>query len=295
MTTRSTRPARGADPLERLFEAGETAPVGVRGGLTPPLTSGYDGDLAIPFRSDRPTVIANFVETIDGVVALDDEGETGGGEVSGFSPTDRFVMGILRALADVVLVGAGTVRSSHGGGWTAQAVNPRRAAEYTELRRTLGLPPYPTTIIPTVSGDLEPNHPPFADENVPIVLVAPGATAERLRAKGFAAHISIEAVDTTDTIAAGALLDLAARLGARLVLSEGGPHLIADLVADDLLDELFLTLAPQIAGRAPGAPRFGLVEGVDLWPERARWANLSSVRRAGDHLFLRYRFEENGR
>jgi riboflavin biosynthesis pyrimidine reductase len=306
-TTEPTKPAtepterkatdrtRGAEPLERLFDVAPPAPHGVRGGLTPPLADGYAGDLAIPLRTDRPTVIANFVETIDGVVALDDEGETGGGEVSGFSPTDRFVMGILRALADVVLVGAGTVRSSHGGGWTAQAVNPRRAAEYTELRTRLGLPRYPTTIIPTVSGDLEPDHRPFADPDVPVVLVAPHATADRLRAKGFAPHISIESVPTADTIPARGLLDLASRLGARLVLSEGGPHLIADLVDDDLFDELFLTVAPQIAGRAPGAPRFGLVEGVDLWPEHARWADLSSVRRAGDHLFLRYRFEEHGR
>jgi riboflavin biosynthesis pyrimidine reductase len=291
----STPPARGAEPLERLFDVGPGDQLGVRGGLTPALAARYDGDLAIPLRTDRPTVIANFVETIDGVVALDDEGRTGGGEVSGFNPTDRFLMGLLRALADVVLVGAGTVRSSHGAGWTAQGVNPGGADDYASLRRGLGLAPYPTTIVPTRSGDIEPDHAPFRNPAVPVVLVAPPATAAILRRKGFPAHVRIESQGDERGSSADALLGLAADLGAHVVLSEGGPHLIAELVARHLLDELFLTVAPQLVGRDPLAGRFGLVEGVDLWPDRAPWAELASIRRAGDHLFLRYRFTEGTR
>src|SRR5205085_856490 len=109
--------------------------------------------LRIPLRTDRPTVIANFVETIDGAVALDRIGSTGGGDVSGFSPTDRFVMGLLRALADVVLMGAGTARTSGGGGWTPGSVHPECAAAYRTLRRRLGLTQEPSTMIVTATGN----------------------------------------------------------------------------------------------------------------------------------------------
>jgi riboflavin biosynthesis pyrimidine reductase len=82
-------------------------------------------------------------------------------------------------------------------------------------------------------------------------------------------------------------VDLVGRLGARLALCEGGPHLLAELVADDLVDELFLTIAPQLVGR--DGDRLGLVEGLSLRPADARWQDLVSARRSADHLFLRYR------
>jgi riboflavin biosynthesis pyrimidine reductase len=63
---------------------------------------------------------------------------------------------------------------------------------------------------------------------------------------------------------------------------------MAQLVERHLLDELFLTVSPVLAGRDPGARREGLVEGVRLLPDRGEWATLHSVRRHADHLFLRY-------
>ena len=89
-----------------------------------------------------------------------------------------------------------------------------------------------------------------------------------------------------------ALVGVARRLGARLIVSEAGPVLFGTLARAGLVDELFLTLAPQLAGRDPGHPRLPLVDGATFWPDSPRWARLASVRSAGDHLFLRYRFEE---
>lgn len=77
-------------------------------------------------------MVANFVSTLDGVVAFDTDESSGGGEVSGFFDPDRFVMGLLRAMADVVLVGAGTVRSAPTHEWTARRVHPASAALYAE-------------------------------------------------------------------------------------------------------------------------------------------------------------------
>ena len=87
------------------------------------------------------------------------------------------------------------------------------------------------------------------------------------------------------------LLDIAGSIGARLVLCEGGPHLIGDLMGAGLVDELFLTMAPQVAGRDARAPRLGFVAGRAFPLAEAPWADLVSVRRAADHLFLRYRLD----
>ena len=280
---------RGDGPLTTLFDAPVEAD-DVRGGLTAALTRLYDGDLRIPLRTDRPTVLVNFVETLDGVVSMDTEGRTGGGEVSGYSPTDRFVMGLLRAMSDVVLVGASAVRRSSGSMSRPGGIYAPGTAAFAELRERLGLPPTPTTLIVTASGELDPSLPALADPSVPTVIAASKPAAGRLRRAGFPPHVAIEAL-AADAIPSA--VDVAGRFGARLIVSEAGPNVFGALVAAGRADELFLTLAPQLAGRAPDRPRLGLVEGTPLWPDRPTWTHLASVRRGGDHLYLRYRFGED--
>jgi hypothetical protein len=71
----------------------------------------YDGDLRLQTPgAGRPLVIANFVSTLDGVVSYEIKGKSGGSTISGSDPADRFIMGLLRASADAVMVGAGTLR-----------------------------------------------------------------------------------------------------------------------------------------------------------------------------------------
>jgi riboflavin biosynthesis pyrimidine reductase len=75
--------------------------------------------------------------------------------------------------------------------------------------------------------------------------------------------------------------------GCSLILSEGGPALFGSLLASGLVDDLFLTISPLLAGRATD-DRLPLVTGVELLPEEAERLQLRSVRRHEDHLFLRY-------
>ena len=75
--------------------------------------------------------------------------------------------------------------------------------------------------------------------------------------------------------------------GHSLILSEGGPTLFGSLLASGLVDELFLTISPLLAGRSVG-PRLHLVEGVELLPDATVSLHMLSARRHGDHLFLRY-------
>jgi riboflavin biosynthesis pyrimidine reductase len=261
------------------------------GGLPAGLRGRYDGELGVDLRPDRPTVIANFVSTIDGVVAFDDDGSTGGGEVSGFFDPDRFVMGLLRAMADVVLVGAGTVRAAPTHEWTPRRVHKASAELYATWRHDLRIAsPQPTTIVATASGALDLAHPGLSASDVPVIIATTDSGAERLEAADPGPNVRIEVAGSDGQVPAAHLIELAASTGAHLVLCEGGPHLIGDLISAGLLDELFLTVAPQVAGRDKTARRLALVEGNAFDVATAPWAGLASVRRAGSHLFLRYRF-----
>jgi len=264
-----------------------------RGGLVPPSLAGrFPGELSIALGTERPTIVANFVSTLDGVVALDpSEPNAGGGEISGFSDADRFMMALLRALADVVVVGAGTVRVGRRHVWTAPHVLPAFADAFATWRAEMRLAPQPTTIVVTASGDLNPSHAGLNATGVPVLIATTSAGADRLARLSLAPNVRVAALGDEARVPVGALLQLIRETGARLALCEGGPHLFGEFLRAGLVDDLFLTIAPQLAGRDDAIHRLALVEGTSFGEGRGRWANLTSIRRAGDDLFLRYRFE----
>lgn len=281
----------GGWPIELLWEA-EPSPTGaaVRGGLLPTeLQARFGARLEIPLRLDRPTIAVNFVSTLDGVIALDRAGGSGGREISGGFEPDRFLMGLLRATADAVLVGAGTVRASRTHAWTPGQVHPASAASFAGWRRDLGLAPIgPTTVMVTASGELDPCHLGVGDVDRSVIVVTTSAGARRLRDLPRRDHVEIVSVGDDARVPVGALLDFLRERDFGLVLSEGGPTLFGQLLSARAVDELFLTVAPQVAGRSERADRLGLVEGVGFPPDLAPWARLRSVMRSDDHLFLRY-------
>jgi riboflavin biosynthesis pyrimidine reductase len=281
--------------LESLWEAPAVASAQVdrRGGLLPPsLADRFSGELTIELGSERPTVVANFVSTLDGVVALGpSEPNAGGGEISGFSDADRFMMALLRALADVVVVGAGTVRVGRRHVWTAAHVQPALADAFAAWRSELSLSPQPTTIVVTASGNLDTTHAALNAPDVPVIVATTRAGAGRLARLPLPPNVRVAALGDGAGVPAEALLQLIRETGARLALCEGGPHLFGELLRARLIDELFLTVAPQIAGRDDAIHRLALVEGTSFGEGHGRWASLSSIRRAGDDLFMRYHFE----
>jgi riboflavin biosynthesis pyrimidine reductase len=282
------------EPLWQAPEAHPIDPVDKRGGLLPPgLADRFPGELAIELVPERPVIVANFVSSIDGVVALGPtEPSAGGGEISGFSESDRFMMALLRGLADVVVVGAGTVRVGRGHEWTSRHVQPGLARVFADWRGELWLAPQPTTIVVTASGDLDATHKGLNAPDVPVIVATTTAGAKNLSRLSFSAGVRIAPVSEEDYVPAGALLELIRSTGARVALCEGGPHLFGELLRARLVDELFLTVGPQVIGRDATARRLALVEGTNFGDGRGRWATLASVRHAGDDLFLRYRFED---
>ncbi|HET7754032.1 MAG TPA: dihydrofolate reductase family protein, partial [Anaeromyxobacteraceae bacterium] len=135
------------EPLTTLFDevTGEALP------LPPELLSLY-GPLRMRPRSERPHVFANFVASVDGVVAIDPPRGTGA-DISRGNPQDRAVMGLLRAIADAVVIGAGNLRAEGDHVWTAAHVCPELSPAYARLRAALGKPPAPIQVVVTGSGD----------------------------------------------------------------------------------------------------------------------------------------------
>ena len=135
-------------------------------------------------------------------------------------------------------------------------------------------------------------HPGLHDQGVPVVIVTTSGGAARLRAAGLPATVAVVAAGSGDEVEPRAIVEVLRDRGLDLVVCEGGPHLLGGLAEAGLLDELFLTVAPQLGGRSPATPRLALVEGVGFAIGDAPWGRLVSVMRADSHLFLRYRMNE---
>ncbi len=254
------------------------------------LREAYDGDLAFP-SGDRPHVFANFVATLDGLVSYGLPGRASARFISRGQAGDRIVMGILRAVADAVISGAGTLRAEAKVTWTPQQIFPAASDLYRELRRARGLPERTRVAILTASGDIDLSLPVFRSPDVEPLVVTSVAGAERLAAKGTGA-VRVHAVGERAPTMREAIGAVAAETGARLILSEAGPSVFGRMLAEGVVDELFLTVAPHLAGRSPERPGVGLVDPVAFDPERAPWADLVSAKRSEDLLLLRYAFRK---
>lgn len=261
------------EPFDVLFEETALPPVD----LPEALAAVHGGP--IPFADE--SVYANFVATLDGVVAIPSVPRSNE-VVAADNDADRFLMGILRALADVVLIGAGVLRESPKSTWRAEQIYPPAAEAYAGLRAELGLPPAPEVAILCGWGHIAPEHPVLTGRAVAL-------TSDR-----GADRLAGLLPGTTDIVSLGRPLRftgdeivgaLRAR-GHRRILCEAGPHTFGTLLRARVVDELFLTTSPLLAGDHGPGSRLRLVEEADLLPPVA--STLTSVRRHGDHLFSRH-------
>lgn len=219
----------------------------------------------------RPRVLLNMTSTADGRATL------GGRSGAISSPADRELFHALRAPADAILVGAGTIRTERYG---PLIPNPDHRAE----RRAHGLSEEPLACVVTASLDLDPSTPLLAASTTRLVLLTP-AQGE-LASTACSVEYVREARDGRLDLTA-ALAQLAERFGVRLLLCEGGPHLACELAAAGLLDELFLSLAPKLAGGEPaGTSALRILAGAELAPPVA--LELLDAFESDSQLFLRY-------
>jgi riboflavin biosynthesis pyrimidine reductase len=254
----------------------------------------YSGDLQFPAHADQIYVVGNFVSTLDGVVSFQIPGKSGGGEISGFNAADGFIMGLLRASTDAVVVGAGTLRDTAAGHvWLPEHVYPAARDLYLHYRQgVLKKSEPPLNVIVAGSGSVDLQKAVFHTPGVRAIIITSPNGSERLVSNGLESLTSVEArvLDSPDgRISPVSILKLLRdEFEVKHLLHEGGPTLFGDFVAHGCVDELFLTVAPQFAGRDLKRQRPGVIAGTEFLPKTAPWLKIVTVKQSGDHLYLRY-------
>jgi riboflavin biosynthesis pyrimidine reductase len=204
-----------------------------------------------PARSLR----AGFVLTTDGGIAYDGTSRTLQ------TPADEAVFHTLRAVADAVVVGAGTARAEDYG-----PVRPRTAGR--EWRQARGLPEAPPLVLVSRSLDLDPTARCFRGPAI-VVTCAAADGRDRFPDVVVAGDEQVDLLEAIDQLAGRGLTRL---------LCEGGPQLLTTLLRARLVDELCLTHTPRLLGSAPGLLTEALPEPVDL--------DLQSLVDGGDGVLL---------
>lgn len=229
-----------------------------------------DGLLSLysrPSSSEGPWVSFNFVASVDGAATV--EGRSGGLG----NAVDQHVFQLMRRHADVILVGAQTIRAEGYGGELL-------SAEARQWRVDNGLAAHPPLAIVSGSLDLDPDLPVFTDAPVtPLVVTTAAGPAGRRAALSRVAHV----VDAgTDALDVGALVAALASRGLVNIHSEGGPGLLGTFQSAGLVDELCLTLSPVLVGGPAGriSRHKAQAEPQDM--------DLAHVLKAESMLFLRY-------
>jgi riboflavin-specific deaminase-like protein len=215
-------------------------------------------------RGERPFLALNFVSTVDGRATIAGRSGPIG------SDTDTEMLGRLRCRFDAVMIGAGTMRVERYGRLASKQETRRR-------REAIGLDPDPLMVIVSGRLDLPWDAPLFTDGEGRVLIL----TATEAEPPETATPIQVQrhegAVNLTE-----ALRDLRREHGVRSLLCEGGPHLHEQLQADNLVDELFLTIAPKLSGgEAPRILEGPLPQVIDM--------ELGWLLEEDGELFARYR------
>jgi riboflavin biosynthesis pyrimidine reductase len=233
-----------------------------------PLLASLTTGLEIPDR--RPYTMVNFIASVDGRATL--KGRSGGLGDDG----DRAMFHGLREQVDAILAGTGTLRTERYGRMLGKA-------ERRERRVDRGLTPEPLACIISRSGELPTDIPLFAEPEARVVVFAPAHPDT----SGAKAQVEVVVLGPDELTASTVLGLLRANHGIETLLCEGGPTLFGGLLQEHVTDELFLTLAPKLAGGGAGVPITAGPELADPQPLRIRWL----LERNGS-LYLRYSLHE---
>ena len=258
---------------------------------TPSLPEGfraiYGGDWRLREPTNRPYLYVNFAVSRDGRVSFNEPGRLGGGDVSGFHPHDTWLMGLLRARADAVMVGDNTLRLEPNHLWTSAFICPADAPAFRALRLLEGRNPEPLQVFLSLTGEVDTNAAVFQQEGLRVLVATTERGAARTSFSSCAACVDVVPLGKAVCDLARLTAVLYTDYGVRTLLCEGGPRVYGSVLAAGLVDDEFLTLCPtMIGGDAPAKPRPSLVEGHAFRPEDAPASRLVSLRRAGDYLFL---------
>lgn len=226
----------------------------------------------------RPRLLLNMVSTIDGRATIGGRSGPIGG------PADRQLFHALRGVVDAVMVGAGTARAERYGRIVREEAT-------RELRRARGLREEPLACIVSGRLALDADIPLLADPQAQVAILTASqaslSASEQPDGARIEAHVEyIRASSEGRLDLPSALSELRERFGIGTVLCEGGPHLNTQLLAAGLVDELFLSLSPKLAGGDASGETLRILAGIDLEPPAE--LELLGALEHDSHLFLRY-------
>jgi riboflavin-specific deaminase-like protein len=226
-------------------------------------------DLAAVAPSDRPYTLVNFVASADGHAAFRGRSRWLSDDA------DREMFHGLREHVDAVLAGTGTLRTERYGRVVRDPERRRR-------RAAAGLRPEPLAAVISRSGDVPLDIPLFADPDSRVVVF----TSAELDTAGLAAEVELVHLDPGELTLTTMMRRLRTDYDVRSLLCEGGPTLFGGLLQEDLVDELFLSLAPKLSGG-------GTAPSISAGPELAELRTLSLVwaLELDGTLYLRYALE----
>jgi riboflavin biosynthesis pyrimidine reductase len=262
-------------------------------GLPETMRAVYGGDWRLPAASSVPYVCVNFCMSRDGRVSFSEPGHMGGGDVSGFDARDQWLMGLLRARADAVMIGDGSLKAEPDYVMTSAAICPADAAAFAALREAEGRRLEPVHVVVSADGDVPWGAEVFQrpDTDVVVVTTERAPTSVHRAAAACVSSVDVLVVGDERSDIGGVARVLAGRWGVRTIVCEGGPRLYGAMLREGLVVDEFLTVSPLLLGDdGVGAHRPSLVEAVRFPPGGAPRSRLLSVRAGGDHLYLRSRY-----
>lgn len=266
--------------------------------LPPAFQAVYGSDWRLPPADDQPYTFMNFVSSRDGRISFNEPGRNGGGDISRNLPHDRWLMALLRARADAILVGTSTLRDARNHYWTPETVFRADADAFAALRAAEGRTPLPILVVATQSGNLPVEAIALRKPLQQVVIATSERGADQAQ-QTLGRHEAVSyAISPGDTLDLRHIVrELRTTYGVADLLSEGGATIYGALLAAGVRLDEFLTVSPIVVGNPPlpTAPRTSLIEGIGFAADHPPTIDLLSVRRVDSYLFQRSRYQRSAK
>ncbi len=262
--------------------------------LPPNLQQTYGSPWRIP--ANTRYCYANFALSRDGRISYNEPNHMGGGDVSGFNRHDQWLMGLLRARADAVIMGDRTLQIEPEHLWTSGYIFPDDADRFAALREREGRKATPLAVFLSLTGDILPTAHTFQQADISILIATTKEGEARANAQ-LTGHVkarvevmNLENEDASSVDLPKLMEVLEHDYNVFTSLCEGGPRAYASMIAAGLINDEFLALCPTVIGSSPDKPRPGLIEGVSFSAGSAPQSQPLSLHKAGHYMFLRSRY-----